>query len=406
MTAAAHTSYHLRPATGGWLNDPNGMTRVGDTWHVFYQHNPAGPWHGSIAWGHASSTDLATWQHHPIAFSPTPDGPDSFGCWSGCFVPGGEHPTVAYSGVRDTTFRSTVCLRHGSADLVEWGEPVVVGETPDADDVAVMRDPYVFEVGGRRWAVLGAGRHDGVPVVLVFNRDDEAAWTYEGLFLTGEDPAFAEAERADIWECPQLVRLGERWVLVLSLQFNNVLGQVVAAVGDVEVVDGRPRFVAERVSVLDAGADFYAPQVIDVDGTPLLFGWVRESDRDPAVVDHAGCLTLPRRLALQGGVVTSAVDARAAAVLAGDAQPVGTGVVPLAGRHARLVVDDDGARLRHPDLGEVAVPAGAEIWVDGPVLELYPPDGVPATWRSEAAWELDVPAGVAVMASEVTVSVV
>jgi len=78
-------------------------------------------------------------------------------------------------------------------------------------------------------------------------------------------------------------------------------------------------------------------------------------------------------------------------------------VVALAGRHARLSVDGDGARLRHTDLGEVPVPTGADIWVDGPVLELYPRDGVPSTWRSEIAWELEVPTGVGVTASEVTV---
>jgi len=413
VAAAAHTTYHLRPAAGGWLNDPNGMTKVGDTWHVFFQHNPAGPWHEAIAWGHASSRDLATWRHHPVAFSPTPGGPDAFGCWSGCYVPGGEQPTVAYSGVRDETLRSTVCVRHGSPDLETWGEPAVVAETPDADDVAVMRDPYVFSFAGSLWALLGAGLRDGTPAVLLFNRDDEAAWTYEGLFLTGAGPALAAADTADIWECPQLVQLGGRWVLVLSLQYLTVLGRVVAVIGDVELVDGRPRFVAEGVSVLDNGGDFYAPQVIDVDGSPLLFGWIREFDQDPAATDHAGCLTLPRRLGLRDGVVTSAVDAGAVAVLAGDARPeaaglgagrpVSAGVVALAGRHARLSVDGDGARLRHTDLGEVPVPTGADIWVDGPVLELYPRDGVPSTWRSEIAWELEVPTGVGVTASEVTV---
>ncbi|MDX5319318.1 MAG: glycoside hydrolase family 32 protein, partial [Actinomycetes bacterium] len=250
MTAAAHTAYHLRPATGGWLNDPNGMTKVGDTWHVFYQHNARGPWHEAISWGHASSRDLATWQHHPIAFSPTPGGPDAFGCWSGCFVPGGERPAVAYSGVVDGTLRSTVCLRQGSPDLETWSEPSVVAETPDADDVAVMRDPFVFEAGGRQWAVLGGGLRGGVPAVLLFNRDDESAWTYEGLFLTGTEPLFATAETADIWECPQLVRMDGRWVLILSLQYQTVLGAVVAVVGDIEFADGRPRFVPERLNVL------------------------------------------------------------------------------------------------------------------------------------------------------------
>lgn len=401
MTTAVHTTYHLRPATGGWLNDPNGMTRVGDIWHAFYQHNPAGPWHESIAWGHATSRDLATWQHHPIAFSPTPGGPDAYGCWSGCFVPGGR-PTVAYSAIEDSSHRSTVCVRHGSDDLMTWGDPVVVARTPDADDIAVMRDPFVFDLDGRRWAILGAGLTDGSPAVLLFNRDDESAWTYEGIFASAADPVLADADPADIWECPQLVRVNERWVLILSLQHRGVLGRVVAAVGSVDLLDGPPRFIGERIDVLDRGNDFYAPQVIDVDGRPLLLGWVRQADQDPAATDHAGCMTLPRRLSLRDGVVSSAVDPRAAGALLRGSRPFSGG--SLLGMHAWLMVDGEGAQLVHDRFATVALAPGAEIWVDGPVLELYPRSGVPAVWRSDSPWHLAAPAGVRMFISEVTQS--
>lgn len=403
MTTAAHTGYHLRPAARGWLNDPNGMTKVGDTWHVFFQHNPAGPWHESIAWGHATSRDLVTWQHHATAFAPTPGGPDQFGCWSGCFVPGGEYPTVAYSAIADPSHRSTVCLRYGSEDLLTWGDPVVVAQTPEADDIAVMRDPFVFDFAGRRWAVLGAGLRDGSPAVLLFNRDDETAWTYEGLFATAADPAFADADPADIWECPQLVRVDGRWVLVLSLQHRGVLGRVVAVLGGVDLVDGRPRFVGERLTVLDEGNDFYAPQITEADGRPLLLGWVRETDQDPTVSDHAGCMTLPRRLALRDGVVTSAVDPCAAgALLRGSRRWTGDG--SLDGLHSWFVVDGEGAHLIHDEFGTVPVASGGEIWVDGPVLELYPRGGVPSVWRSSVGWRLEVPEGVRVSVSEVAPS--
>ena len=29
--------FHVQP-TVGWLNDPNGLCRIGDTYHVFYQY--------------------------------------------------------------------------------------------------------------------------------------------------------------------------------------------------------------------------------------------------------------------------------------------------------------------------------------------------------------------------------
>ena len=112
MTAPT-TSYHLRPRSG-WLNDPNGMARVDDVWHVFFQHNPDAPVHDRIAWGHATSRDLAHWELQPVAFSPSPGAPDAFGCWTGVFVPGHDRPAVVYSGIADDSRQSTICLRWGN----------------------------------------------------------------------------------------------------------------------------------------------------------------------------------------------------------------------------------------------------------------------------------------------------
>ncbi len=193
MTAPT-TSYHLRPHRG-WLNDPNGMTLRDGVWHVFFQHNPAAPEHRRIAWGHAVSDDLANWRLLPVAFGPTPGGPDAFGCWSGVFLPGHERPGVVYSGVTDESGASTVCLRWGSPDLVTWDAPVVVAPTPDLDDITVMRDPFVFELDGRPLAIPGAGRRDGTPVVLLFDRQNELAWRYLGLFVA-DDPVLAGAATA------------------------------------------------------------------------------------------------------------------------------------------------------------------------------------------------------------------
>lgn len=398
MTALT-TSYHLRPARG-WLNDPNGMTRTDGRWHVFFQHNPTAPVHGQIAWGHASSDDLAHWEEHPVAFSPTPGGPDAFGCWSGVYVPGHDRPAVVYSGIADESSQSTVCLRWGSPDLLEWGAPIVVGTTPEANDIGIMRDPFVFEHEGRKLAVVGAGLRDGSPAVLLYDRSDELAWRYAGL-LVDDDPVLRGAGTADIWECPQLFPLDGRWVLVVSIHDNDVLGEVVAAVGDL-VPDGEGlRFVAESAHVLDDGTDCYAPQVSLADGEPLLVGWVRQEAQDPAVRDHAGCLTLPRRLQLVGGLVASRVDPGAAAALAGDVFPLGAGTTVLADRRWVVEVVGVGARLTHPALGEVQLVPGSQLWVDGAVTELYRPSGVPGTWRHDEPWSLVVTSEGAVEAREV-----
>ena len=42
-----------------------------------------------------------------------------------------------------------------------------------------------------------------------------------------------------------------------------------------------------------------------------------------------------------------------------------------------------------------------QVWVDGAVLEHYPKDGLPGTWRSDEPWTLTVPEGVRVQVGEV-----
>ncbi|WP_050348207.1 glycoside hydrolase family 32 protein [Arsenicicoccus sp. oral taxon 190] len=393
-------THHVRPRRG-WLNDPNGMVRHGGRWHVFYQHNPAATVHDLIHWGHASSPDLARWTEHPVAFGPTPDGPDRFGCWSGVFVPDLERPAVAYSGVVDATFASTVCLRWAlDDDLDTWSEPIVVGRTPSADGVAVMRDPFVFTHGGRRWALLGAGLDDGTPAVLLYGCDDVLAWSYEGLWLTHADPVAAAHAPGDIWECPQLVQTEGGTALVLSLQHDGVLDRAVWLTGDLGTgADGRPTFAARQGGPLDTGDAFYAPQVLHDEPESLLMGWVRQDDLpadpvdpgnpgnpdDPAVGDRpggdlvAGCLTFARRLRVEGDALRSRLDPavesllgpetdcpdRPVTVADGRVRVSGSGPWRLAGR--TTVIDGAGP---------------ADLWCDGEVVEVYPHDGsAPATWR-------------------------
>lgn len=384
---AGSTAYHLRPRSG-WLNDPNGMVHHDGRWHVFFQHNPDGPRHHRIAWGHASSDDLVTWRDHPVAFVPTPGGPDSFGCWTGVFVPGLERPAVVYSGVTGSDLGSTVCLRRAEDDTLDaWGDPMVVATTPEEDDIAVMRDPFVFEHHGRRFAILGAGLTDGTPAILLYQCDDIEDWDYLGVWLTGADPVLADAAPADVWECPQLaVTEDGRAALVLSLHDGGVLGEVVACAGTLADEAGLPRLRPESLHVLDGGADFYAPQLATDEGEGWwVLGWVREDDQDPAVADHAGCMTLPRRLLLDDRGPRLVLDPSVPAGL--ELGSAGRESGPLLGQLS-VEVDGEGAVLAHEKLGERLLDPGSRVFVDGAVLEVYPPDGAPATFRHPESWVL------------------
>ena len=154
---------HVHPEHG-WLNDPNGVCRIDDKYHVFYQHNPAGPVQADMHWGHASSPDLLTWTTRPVALSPRPGGPDAGGSWSGCIVDDHGVPTAACTGVRASAQDAGVTLSRSDRTLQVWtGEDRrQVGMPADAA-ITDLRDPFLFDHAGHRYAVQGAGRPTGSP---------------------------------------------------------------------------------------------------------------------------------------------------------------------------------------------------------------------------------------------------
>ena len=242
---------------------------------------------------------------------------------------------------------------------------------PPIEGLIGVRDPFVFEHGGRRWAIQGAGVREGddfVPTLPLYSCDDLERWELVGSLLRGDHPVAVEHATADLWECPQLVPLEGRWVLLLSrwrhpdrAEVSTV--QVDYLVGDlVDGADGTPRFEPTRGGRVDFGPDFYAPQaVLDADGGRVLcWGWSWEgAERSQEQTDAqgwAGALTFPRELRLVGDRLLAAPA---------------TELVAL--RSERLPLDGEHGAQRQLDL---PAPARAEIRTVGPVrIEVVGPDG-------------------------------
>ncbi|MEU6374891.1 glycoside hydrolase family 32 protein [Streptomyces sp. NPDC046909] len=297
--------FRVRPPAN-WINDPNGPFRWRNRYHLFFQHNPDAPVHANVHWGHVSSPDLAHWEHHPIALTPTPGGPDEAGCWSGCVVDDDGVPTAVYTGVdRHHTGLGTICLARAlmpeDETLTDWKPlptPVVTGP-PDGLDVVMFRDPFVFRSGGRRCALVGAGHADGTPSVLVYDCDDLSDWRFAGVLLDGNDPVALDAfgDKAVGWECPQLYATASgEWVLLVSLWDGDpcATGYLTGRLQPLK--DGELRFETRTGGRLDHGRDFYAPAVLQEPDRALMWGWSWEA-REQSEVDHAGwagVLTAPR----------------------------------------------------------------------------------------------------------------
>lgn len=424
--------YHVTPSTN-WLNDPNGPIHHDGRYHLFYQYNPAGLEWGPPHWGHVSSSDLVRWREHPPALSPEPGGPTEDGCWSGCARIVDGRPTIFLTGVvghTDEDRVESVCRADGSDDLESWTlvpEPLIAGP-PAGHPTGFHRDPFLYRHRDR-WRLLVGSAIDGPDgpqgAVLLYESSDLASWTYLGVLYTR--PAGAgPVETGRLWECPQLLHLDGRDVLVFSV---NLLGgphplrHAVYVVG--ELAD--TRFRADAVGYVDHGNVFYAPAVtVDATGRPLVWGWVQEAT--PAAgrgADHAGALSLPRTVALDGDALVVRPVAELAALREGvtavtaSVEPGTRRRVPLPDQHYELVASIRGSAgavtLRLPgggggpsvtvlvDVGaglvgltataeapgvaphDLHLAAGARdlrLFVDGSIVELFVDDARAATVRA------------------------
>ncbi|MFD5713636.1 glycoside hydrolase family 32 protein [Streptomyces pharetrae] len=402
--------FRVRPPAN-WVNDPNGPFRWRGRYHLFYQHNPNAPVHADIHWGHVSSPDLARWEHHPVALTPTPGGPDEAGCWSGCTVDDAGVPTAVYTGVdRHHMGLGTICLARaadpGDPSLAEWrplSAPVVSGP-PAGLDVVMFRDPFVFRHAGRRWALVGAGHADGTPSILLYDCDDLSDWRFAGVLLDGNHPVAVDAfgDKAVGWECPQLLETpGGAWVLVVSLWDGDpsTTGYLTGRL--VTHGEGELSFLPRTGGALDLGRDFYAPAVLQEPERALMWGWSWES-REPAETRRAGwagVLTAPRVVDVHADGGLRVVPAPELDLLRAPEPFVtapGTGTrlpdaydLTVTARAVTTVRLGDGLTLRlDPAVGcltvrnaarnapvEVRVPDGAElgvrVLVDGSLCEVF-----------------------------------
>lgn len=445
--AAAHPDpafprFHPRPAQG-WINDPNGISHINGRYHVFFQYNPDSARHHKIAWGHVSSADLVRWEEHPVALRPQHGGPDEYGCWTGVVTDDGGVPTAAYSGVRGDGGHSQVVIARGSEDLVHWEQTGhVAASMPDDGQVTAVRDPFIFRFNGKRYAMQGAGLANGHAALLLYTVEDMSDWKYQGIWLTSENPVAAESTPAEIWECPQLVRVPDAagsggdsgtWLMMFSLWLSgdahehaNGVGHLVGSLTE-DPATGLPVFTPRGGGQSDLGRDFYAPQIVALEDRALLWGWANEgpgrdgrrgrSQDEIDAAGWAGVLTFPRELSVVDGALAvspapeidgyrgamTASHAAGSVVLPAFAEALvtggtGTGRGDGAGGDTavELLLVGDGSRQT---VFSGAVEPGEElrVFVDASLVEVYRAGSVATTLRAYPAageqWELQLPAG-------------
>jgi beta-fructofuranosidase len=293
MSSRPRPSTHFAPVAN-WMNDPNGLIFWKGRYHLFYQHNPIGtaPAPAKICWGHADSADLVHWRDLPLALEPTPGSVDEDGCWSGRAVAHDGEVYLLYTGIRDGQQRP--CLAKALDDTLVSFEKLdanpVISEEP-LPGLVGFRDHAVREADGEIRQLIGSGSRALGGCLLEYRSKDLLSWDYCGVFVSARSAGFP----GDMWECPDLFRLGDQWFIVVSVLQHGEPGGVMSIAGFIERETFLPRLTART----DTGSRWYAPQSFDApDGRRICFGWLRE--REDALPEpdrgRVGVMSLPREL--------------------------------------------------------------------------------------------------------------
>jgi beta-fructofuranosidase len=282
--------YHIMTPRG-WMNDPNGLIQYNGDYHVFYQHYPYDSKWGPMHWGHIVSSDLVHWKHQPIALAPSEDY-DIGGCFSGSAVNLEGKLTLIYTGhVDGKNPKEVQCIAYSQDGVTfekDADNPVIC--FPPEEGSQDFRDPKVWKYNNLWYMVLGTGK-DGIGKALLYRSQDLKDWEYVGVM------AESDGTLGYMWECPDLFRLGDKHVLVLSPMKDGWKNRYI--IGELDYETGR--FTQKADYQLDYGFHFYAPQTFqDESGRRLLIGWMDmwETKMPSQSKGWAGAMTLPRVLTL------------------------------------------------------------------------------------------------------------
>lgn len=245
--------YHHTPEAN-WMNDPNGMfyDEVAGVWHLYYQYYPEGTVWGPMHWAHSVSKDLIHWEHRPVAIYP-----DSLGLiFSGSAVIDrnntagfGKNAIVAiYTSASETQKQSIAYSMDGGTTFNKYeGNPVLLGDIQD------FRDPKVFwDTISGQWVMTLACQQE----VRFYGSPNLKEWTLLSRFGEGF------GAHGGVWECPDLVQIDDKWVLIVNLNPGGPFGGSATQyfVGDWNGKEFVPTAHDElpMIKWLDYGKDHYA----------------------------------------------------------------------------------------------------------------------------------------------------
>lgn len=297
----------LRPALHftadhGWTNDPHGIVHVDGRYQMFFQYNPDDVrWNEACHWGQADSDDLIRWRERDVALAPE-EG--EIGCWSGSAVLDDRGPVLAYTRIaHDDWGRGAVALARPRRPMADWYRTPaasVLDGPPEGLDITAFRDPQIRRRGEGWVAVIGAGLVGFGGCALQYGVSaDLTEWAFEGVLASRSNDERDPVWSGKVWECPQFLQVDGHWTLLVSVWEDDVLHNVVYAVGDYDGSVFGPR----TWGTFSHGPQLYATTTfVDGEGRPCAMSWMRE-EANTAPEDSPWCsaMSLPHRLSVVDG---------------------------------------------------------------------------------------------------------
>lgn len=264
------------------MNDPCGLVKSGDTWHMYFQYNPTGLVAGNQHWGHATSKDLYTWENHLPSLSPAATGEGIFtgsavldvnntsGFFDDSTLPENRFVAV-YTLNTDTDQNQNIAYSTDGYNYTKYSaNPIIDLNTTQFRDPKVIYDSQI-----QKWVMAVAHPQDYQ--VGFYTSSNLKEWTEVSRF----GPAGLLGYQ---YECPNFVPVpvkgGDRdgqmtWMLLVSINPGMPLGGSAVQYfhGDWNGTHFAPADAVARIA--DFGKDWYAAQVFynAPEGKAITFGW-------------------------------------------------------------------------------------------------------------------------------------
>ena len=220
-----------------WMNEPHAPIYYKGRYHLFYQHDPIGPYWSQIRWGHWVSDDMIHWSTVKDAVAPT-EGICPEGVWTGGSVigPDGTPWLIITAGTNlygngswsGQNVAYAHCVDPDDPDLTDWVVESTQALTQLPNDVMgereQFRDPFVWYDDGLYYMLVSTSIPGKGGSANVFTSPNMRDWEYHGYLYecNFEEHPIQGAH----WECVVMFPISskdgktKKWILFDCPQYT------------------------------------------------------------------------------------------------------------------------------------------------------------------------------------------